>query len=89
MSIVYSWKHIVSNWLRNYYSFSLKYNTILKGQFFSKCVVLKKGTKMYLADTLSRAYIKEHKQDVKHEVVLEIERSEAETESELIQMLQY
>lgn len=31
---------------------------------------------MYLADTLSRAYIKEHKQDVKREVVLEIERSE-------------
>ena len=44
---------------------------------------------MYLADTLSRAYIKEHKQDVKREVVLEIERSEAETEIELIQMIQY
>lgn len=44
---------------------------------------------MYLADTLNRAYIKEHKQDVKREVVLEIERSEAETEFELIQMIQY
>jgi hypothetical protein len=41
------------------------------------------------ADTLSRAYIKEHKQDVKREVGLEIERSESETEFELIQMIQY
>ena len=50
----------------------------LRLQKFDFTVEYKKGTKMYLADTLSRAYIKEHKQDVKHEVVLEIERSEAE-----------
>ena len=61
----------------------------LRLQKFDFTVEYKKGTKMYLADTLSRAYIKEHKQDVKREVVLEIERSEAETEIELIQMFQY
>ena len=61
----------------------------LRLQKFDFTVEYKKGTKMYLADTLSRVYIKEHKQDVKREVVLEIERSEAEIEFELIQMIQY
>ena len=58
-------------------------------QKFDFTVEYKKGTKIYLSDTLSRAYIKEHKQDVKCEVVLYIERSEVETEIELIQMIQY
>ena len=61
----------------------------LRLQKFDFSVEYKKGSKMYLADTLSRAYLEEPNRDVKRETVLGIERSEVETELESIKMVDY
>ena len=63
---------------------------LLRLQKYDLEVVYKRGVEMYMADTLSRAYVK-NKTTQKHEVqdVMNIDRSRTEQEAEEIDMVSY
>ena len=69
---------------------SLKTLPLLSLQKYDVEVVYKRGVEMYMADTLSRAYLK-NKTTQKHDVqdVMNINRSRTEQEAEEIDMVRY
>lgn len=64
---------------------------LLRLQRYDVEVVYKRGTEMYMADTLSHAYLENNEKTQKHDTqeVMNIDRSKTEQDAEYIDMLSY